>query len=264
MRGNQVALEVKNLSKTYKIYNSPYDNFVEIFTGKVCHHEKTVLRNIGFSLDRGEAIGILGRNGAGKSTLLKLVAGTLTPTSGQVKINGRVTAILELGSGFDPMVSGRDNVMMGGLCLGMSRREVIEKLDRIIKFSELEEVIDQPFRTYSSGMQARLTFATAIHTDPDILIVDEALAVGDVRFQVKCFSKLKELQDQGTTILLVTHETNTMVRLCDRGMILENGEVFKIGEDEMIATEYTKLIFSNKDQADEKLTPNLELENKSE
>lgn len=241
-----LALQVRGLSKSYKLYNAPMDNLIEALTGKKRHGEKQVLQGISLDIKKGESLGILGRNGAGKSTLLKIIAGTLKPTSGDIKINGRVTAILELGSGFDPMVSGRENIMMGGLCLGMSRAEVAAKTDRIIAFSELEDAIDQPFRTYSSGMQARLTFATAIHTDPDILIIDEALAVGDIRFQVKCFARLKEIQANGATILLVTHETNAMVNMCKRGLILENGTVFEDGPSEDVARAYTKLIFSAK------------------
>lgn len=244
MSSDQVALRIRNLEKRYKLYNSPVDNLVEAVTGRNRHHEKRVLEGINLELGRGESLGIMGRNGAGKSTLLKLIAGTLQPSAGTIEINGRVTAILELGSGFDPMVSGRENIVMGGLCLGMSRAEVRAKTDRIIAFSELEDAIDQPFRTYSTGMQARLTFATAIHTDPDILIVDEALAVGDVRFQVKCFSRLKEIQSGGATILLVTHETNAMVRMCKRGLILENGVIYKDGPAEDVARAYTQLIFS--------------------
>jgi lipopolysaccharide transport system ATP-binding protein len=253
MKSNEIVLQIRNLSKSYKLYNSPMDNIVEAVTGKNRHCEKQVLHDINLDLCRGESLGILGRNGAGKSTLLKMIAGTLKPSAGSIQINGRVTAILELGSGFDPMVSGRANIMMGGLCLGMSRAEVLAKTDRIIAFSELEDAIDQPFRTYSSGMQARLTFATAIHTEPDILIIDEALAVGDVRFQVKCFARLKEIQDSGATIILVTHETNSMVRMCKRGIILENGKIYQDGPSEYVARGYNRLIFSNKSSGTEML-----------
>lgn len=247
MTETKPAVKIENLCKSYKLYNSPRDSIMEAITGKQRHTAKHVISDINLELARGDSLGILGRNGAGKSTLLKLIAGTLQPTSGEVNVNGRVTAILELGSGFDPMVSGRENIMMGGLCLGMSREEVHAKIDRIIAFSELEAAIDQPFRTYSSGMQARLTFATAIHTDPDILIVDEALAVGDVRFQVKCFARIRDIQSNGATILLVTHETNSMVRLCNRGIILEDGAVYLDAPAEETAKAYTQLIFSDRD-----------------
>jgi lipopolysaccharide transport system ATP-binding protein len=241
------AVQIENVCKSYKLYNSPRDSIMEAITGKQRHTAKHVISDINLELARGDSLGILGRNGAGKSTLLKLIAGTLQPTSGKINVNGRVTAILELGSGFDPMVSGRENIMMGGLCLGMSREEVHAKIDKIIAFSELEAAIDQPFRTYSSGMQARLTFATAIHTDPDILIVDEALAVGDVRFQVKCFARIRDIQANGATILLVTHETNSMVRLCNRGIILEDGAVYLDAPAEETAKAYTQLIFSDRE-----------------
>jgi ABC-type polysaccharide/polyol phosphate transport system ATPase subunit len=243
MRENEIAIRARRLRKVYRIYAHAIDPFLEIVSHVSRHTERVALQAVDLELKRGEIVGILGRNGAGKSTLLKIIAGTLERTSGELEVNGRITAILELGTGFHQDYTGRENILMGGLCLGMTKAEIEGKVDSIIEFSELSDVIDQPFKTYSTGMQARLTFATAISVEPDILIVDEALSVGDARFQMKCFGWIQRLKQKNATVLLVSHDTNTITTFCDRAVILEDGRIFAEGEAKPVTIVYHNLLF---------------------
>ncbi|MBI5353117.1 MAG: ABC transporter ATP-binding protein [Chloroflexi bacterium] len=240
---SEIAIHVENLSKEFKLYSRPLDMFIEMVRGKPRHRPFWALQNISFDVYRGQVVGILGRNGAGKSTLLKIITGTLDKSSGAVQTHGRISSILELGTGFSGEYTGRENIYLGGLMVGLSREEIQAKEDWIIEFSELRDFVDQPFKTYSTGMQARLTFATAVCIDPDILIVDEALSVGDARFARKSFSQMEKFRKEGRTILFVSHDTNQVVAFCDHAIILEHGRVYDQGAPSYIRGVYYDLLF---------------------
>jgi lipopolysaccharide transport system ATP-binding protein len=251
------VISVERVSKHYAIYDRPQDRLkqavalrlrrwarplVNLPEPKYCRLF-TALDQVSLQVGRGEALGILGRNGAGKSTLLQVVAGTLAPTSGQVAVHGRIAALLELGSGFSPEFTGSENVRLNAALLGLDNRQIDERFDSIARFADIGDFIDQPVKTYSSGMMMRLAFAVQTAVEPDVLIVDEALAVGDARFQKRCFDRLASLLSKGTTVLFVTHDTNAIVQFCSRALILEAGAVFADGSPQLIARQYHRLLF---------------------
>ena len=248
------VIRIQQLSKVYRVYNRPIDRVLEsvlhrtgIRKSGTRFREIPALKPMDFEINPGETVGIIGQNGSGKSTLLQIISGTLYPSSGSVEVNGRLSALLELGAGFNPNFSGRENAYLNGSIMGFSRAEMASKFDDILDFSGIGDFIDQPVKTYSSGMFVRLAFAVAIHMDPDILVVDEALSVGDVRFQNKCFRKLRELKGRGTTTLFVTHSSDLIVRHCDRAILLEKGEVHSTGDPADVVNEYLNLLFNNEE-----------------
>lgn len=243
---DDIVLSVRNLCKIFKVYSGPRSLLKEFLFGGKRHEEFAALTDISFDIHRGEAVGVMGRNGAGKSTLLRILAGTLNPTSGEVHVNGKVSAILELGSGFNPDYTGRENIISGGLVMGMSKEEIGERVESIIDFSELRDFIDRPFRTYSSGMQARLTFATAISITPEVLIVDEALSVGDAAFQAKCFHHMREYIDKGGSLFLVSHSDQAITQFCTRAMLMEQGHMLMDSSPRNVSRAYTDLVWAKK------------------
>jgi len=227
---DEKALVINGVSKSYALYQNKSDRLKEVFslTKKVMHSTFYALNDVSFSVGRGETVGIIGRNGSGKSTLLKIITGVISATSGSVEVNGRVSALLELGAGFNQEYTGLQNIYLNGMLMGYSHDEMAERLDAILDFADIGDYVYQPVKTYSSGMFMRLAFAVAINVDPDILIVDEALAVGDMLFQAKCYKKFNEFKKMGRTILFVTHAMDSVLRYCDRVVVLSHGE--KIGE----------------------------------
>ena len=239
---SDIAISVKNLTKTYRIFGHPADRIKQALTfGRVrFHREFTALQDISFEIRKGESVGIIGRNGSGKSTLLQLICGILKPTSGEVQVNGRIAALLELGSGFNPEFTGRENVYFQGAVMGISKEEMERRFDDVAAFADIGEFMDQPVRIYSSGMYVRLAFAVNILSDPEIMIVDEALAVGDMAFQAKCMTALTRIQERGTTILFVSHDIGALKSLCTRGIFLDHGTVQEIGSAGDVAEHYVR------------------------
>jgi ABC-2 type transport system ATP-binding protein len=237
---DRYAIEVKNVVKSFKVYKDKGSTLKErvIFRKRNEHETRQVLKGIDFKIEKGQAVGLIGKNGCGKSTTLKLLTRILSPNNGEVVINGRVSSLIELGAGFHPDMSGRENIFINASIFGLTKSEIEEKLDDIIKFSELEEYIDNPVRTYSSGMYMRLAFAVAINVNADILLIDEILAVGDVSFQKKCFDRLKEIRSEGTTIVIVSHDMSQLYNICDRLIWLEDGLIREDGVPEKVGMNY--------------------------
>jgi lipopolysaccharide transport system ATP-binding protein len=243
---SDIAISVSNVTKTYRIFDHPGDRIKQALTlGRLrFHREFTALKSVSFEVKRGEALGIIGRNGSGKSTLLQLICGILKPTSGAVKVDGRVSALLELGAGFNTEFTGRENVYFQGAVMGISRAEMDRRFKGIAAFAEIGEFIDQPVRIYSSGMYLRLAFAVAVNVDSEILVVDEALAVGDAGFRARCFRRIAELRKAGCTILLVSHSMEQIVSLCDRTLLLDGGELILLGGSKSMVKQYQRLVGS--------------------
>jgi lipopolysaccharide transport system ATP-binding protein len=250
---NKKVLEVVNITKIYKIYKSNIDRLKELFINRSYHREFVANSNISFDLYEGETLGIIGVNGAGKSTILKIIAGVTTPTKGEVVKHGRVTALLELGTGFNQEMSGYDNIFLNATLIGMSRQEIKSKIDDIIDFSELGDYIYEPLMTYSSGMSMRLAFSIAIFSNPAVLIVDEALSVGDAHFSAKCIKALKKRKEQNMSIIYVSHDLNSLKVLCNRVLLLNQGSLVEEGDPSTVINSYNFLISKLSDSS-EKIT----------
>lgn len=249
-------IEVKNLSKVYNLYDRPQDRFIEaLWMGrKNLHKEKFALKDISFDVKKGESVGIIGTNGSGKSTLLKILTGVLHPTSGSASVKGKVSALLELGAGFNPEYTGIENIFLNGRMMKFSREEMEDKMDDILSFADIGEYVHQPVKTYSSGMFARLAFAVAINVDAEILIVDEALSVGDIFFQNKCFRKFDELKEKGVTILFVSHDIESIRKMTSRVLWIEQGSQMLYGDKVSVCNAYSKsLLLKNNKMASEEV-----------
>ncbi|MBQ3030063.1 MAG: ABC transporter ATP-binding protein [Agathobacter sp.] len=246
---SDIAIKVNDVSKMYKLYNNPMDRLKESLglSKQKAYREHYALHHIDIEIKKGENVGIIGTNGAGKSTLLKIITGVLTPTEGNVEVQGRISALLELGAGFNPEYTGVENVYLNGTMMGFTKEEIDARLDEILKFADIGDFVYQPVKSYSSGMFVRLAFAVAINIDPEILIVDEALAVGDVFFQNKCYRKFEEFKQQGKTILFVSHDLGSISRYCDRAILLNKGEKVAEGLPGTIIDKYKKAMVNQLD-----------------
>ena len=241
------SIVIKDISKIYSIFDTPKDRFMEAlgFHGKKYHWDFYALDKVSFTIHPGEIVGIVGRNGSGKSTLLKIITGVVSPTDGEIKVNGKLSALLELGAGFNMEYTGRKNIYLNATMQGVSKEDIEKKIPNILAFADIGDYIDQPVKTYSSGMFVRLAFSVAVHVNPDILIVDEALAVGDTKFQLKCMNKFVEFMDAGKTILYVSHDINSIKRFCSRAIWLNQGKMVMDGEVDLVTDRYIDFLRSD-------------------
>ena len=254
MSSDDFSIRVEGLSKRYEIYAQPADRLRQMILPRLQRaarrparswfSEFWALRNVGFEVCKGETVGIVGRNGSGKSTLLQMICGTLNPTAGRITVRGRIAALLELGAGFNPEFTGRENVRLSGLLHGLSERELDARFDAICDFAEIGDFIDRPVKTYSSGMYVRLAFSVAINVSPDVLVVDEALSVGDEAFQRKCFARIDRIRKDGATVLFVSHAAGTVTELCNRALLLDQGELLTQGSPKYVVSRYQKILYS--------------------
>lgn len=243
---SEVAVSLQNISKLYLLYDKPQDRLKQSIFGRLGRdyaHTFWALRDISFDVHRGEVLGIIGRNGSGKSTLLQIIAGTLQPTEGKLSVQGRLTALLELGAGFNPEFTGRENILINGATIGIHEKEMRERIDEIIEFAQIGEFIDQPVKIYSSGMYVRLAFAIATSVEPDVLLIDEALAVGDIGFVIKCMNRMKQMRERGATILLVTHDVQTVRSFCDTAIWLNQGALALASTPMETTARYIQFLF---------------------
>ena len=250
------AIRVKDVTKIYRLYDRPSDRLKESLslTRKNYHKDFYALKGVSFDVGKGESVGIIGTNGSGKSTILKIITGVLTPSGGEVAVNGRISALLELGAGFNMEYTGIENVYMNGTMMGYSRADMDKKLPEILEFADIGDFVYQPVKSYSSGMFVRLAFALAINVDPEILIVDEALSVGDIFFQAKCYRRMEELRNSGTTILMVTHDMSSVLKYCDRTVLLNNGTKVAEGKPGEMVDLYKKILAGQYDQLTEMIS----------
>ena len=250
------AISVKNVTKIYRLYDKPIDRLKESLsvTHKNYHKDFYALQNLSFDVKKGETVGIIGTNGSGKSTILKIITGVLTPTSGEVMVDGKISALLELGAGFNQDYTGIENIYMNGTMMGFSKKEMDEKLPDILEFADIGDFVYQPVKTYSSGMFVRLAFALSINVEPEILIVDEALSVGDVFFQSKCYRRMDELRKSGTTIVMVTHDMGSVIKYCDKVVLLNRGEFVAEGPAGKMVDLYKKILAGQLDSLNEELS----------
>lgn len=257
------AIELENITKVYRLYDKPIDRLKESVNpfNKVYHRPFYALRDISFCVEEGETVGIIGTNGSGKSTVLKIITGVLKPTEGSLRVNGKISALLELGAGFDMDYTGIENIYMNGSVLGYTREEMEQKLPVILEFADIGDFVYQPVKTYSSGMLVRLAFALAINVEPEILIIDEALAVGDAFFQAKCFHKLEEIKKAGTTILFVSHDIVSVKKLCSRAIWIERGVLQEVGEAKEVCEKYLSMQIKKQNEEIAKVIEGMSLEN---